>query len=281
MSSSLVAVSQASRRRSRSMKAAAIPSSSKRRPGRSAVAIRASPMPRCASPTKQDEFSVRDYTADDMFRDLMRISSGRANEDLIRTLCDNARQTADWLTDFGLEWEAGYPHTAGYRRSPKSGGQGLVDLLFRRLEGFGVTCTYETGALRTCSYDPDGCVRGIRARGPEGIVDIVGKGGVDPRLRRLPGERRDAGALPRPLRRLAHPPRQPLQHRRRPEHGDGRGRRSPPASGATTIPRSSMPAARRSSAASRPSTTTRWASSSTATASASSTRAKTSATTPT
>ncbi len=128
-------------------------------------------------PHEQDEFSVRDYTADDMFRDLMRISSGRANEDLIRTLCDNARQTADWLTDFGLEWEAGYPHTAGYRRSPKSGGQGLVDLLFRRLEGFGVTCTYETAA-QDLLVDPDGSVRGIRARGPEGMVDLIGKGGV-------------------------------------------------------------------------------------------------------
>ena len=128
-------------------------------------------------PHEKDEYSVRDYTADDMFRDLMRISSGRANEDLIRTLCDNARQTADWLTDFGLEWEAGYPHTAGYRRSPKSGGQGLVDLLFRRLEGFGGTCTYETAA-QDLLVDPDGSVRGIRARGPEGIVDLLGRGGV-------------------------------------------------------------------------------------------------------
>ena len=128
-------------------------------------------------PHEKDEYSVRDYTADDMFRDLMRISSGRANEDLIRTLCDNARQTADWLTDFGLEWEPGYPHTAGYRRSPKSGGQGLVDLLFRRLEGFGGTCTYETAA-QDLLVDPDGSVRGIRARGPEGIVDLLGRGGV-------------------------------------------------------------------------------------------------------
>ena len=128
-------------------------------------------------PHEKDEYSVRDYTADDMFRELMRISSGRANEDLIRPLCDNARQTADWLTDFGLEWEPGYPHTAGYRRSPKSGGQGLVDLLFRRLEGFGVTCTYETAA-QDLLVDPDGSVRGIRARGPEGIVDLLGRGGV-------------------------------------------------------------------------------------------------------
>ncbi len=73
-------------------------------------------------PHEADEFGVRDYTVDDMFEDLMRISRGRANPDLIRTLCENARQAAEWLTAMGLEWEAGYPHTAGYRRSPKSGG---------------------------------------------------------------------------------------------------------------------------------------------------------------
>ena len=73
-------------------------------------------------PHEADEFGVRGYTVDEMFEDLMRISRGRANPELIRTLCENARQTAEWLTAMGLEWEAGYPHTAGYRRSPKSGG---------------------------------------------------------------------------------------------------------------------------------------------------------------
>jgi tricarballylate dehydrogenase len=128
-------------------------------------------------PHERDEFSVRDYSADDMFADLMRISGGRANEELIRTLCDNARETADWLTAFGLEWEPGYPHTAGYRRSPKSGGQGLVDLLFRRLEGFNVPATYETAA-RDLIVDEEGAVKGVRCRGPEGVVDIMARGGV-------------------------------------------------------------------------------------------------------
>ena len=128
-------------------------------------------------PHDKDEFSPRDYTADDMFADLMRISSGRANEDLIRTLADNARETADWLTAFGLEWEPGYPHTAGYRRSPKSGGQGLVDLLFRRLEGFNVPATYETAA-RDLIVDEEGAIKGVRCRGPEGVVDIMARGGV-------------------------------------------------------------------------------------------------------
>ncbi len=128
-------------------------------------------------PHEADEFGTRDYSVDDMFADLMRISRGRANEALIRTLCENARGTAEWLTDMGLEWEAGYPHTAGYRRSPKSGGKGLVDLLHRRLEGLGVAVSYHMGATDLI-VDERRHVRGVRATGPEGVIDLMAQGGV-------------------------------------------------------------------------------------------------------
>jgi tricarballylate dehydrogenase len=128
-------------------------------------------------PHEADEYGPRTYTADDMFADLMRISRGRANEDLVRTLCDHARATAEWLTDLGLEWEPGYPHTAGYRRSPKAGGQGLVDLLHRRLEGLGAIASYETGATDLL-LDEARRVAGVRAASPEGIIDVEAAGGV-------------------------------------------------------------------------------------------------------
>ncbi len=128
-------------------------------------------------PHEADEYGGRDYTVDEMFSDLMRISQGRANPDLIRTLCENARETAEWLTGLGLEWEHGYPHTAGYRRSPKAGGQGLTDLLYRRLEGIGVTVSYETGAVDLI-VDGARNITGVRCHSPEGVVDITARGGV-------------------------------------------------------------------------------------------------------
>lgn len=128
-------------------------------------------------PHEADEYGTRDYSADEMFDDLMRISSGRANPELIRTLCDNARETVDWLTGFGVEWEKGYPHTAGYRRSPQSGGQGLVDLLYRRLESAGGVLSYETGAVDLI-LDESRTVRGVRCHSPEGILDVHGRGGT-------------------------------------------------------------------------------------------------------
>lgn len=128
-------------------------------------------------PHEADEFGPRDYTADAMYSDLMRISQGRANPELIRTLCDNARATAEWLTELGLEWEAGYPHTAGYRRSPAAGGAGLIDLLFRRLEGLGGLVSYHTGATGLL-VDERRNIRGVRCAGPEGVIDIEARGGV-------------------------------------------------------------------------------------------------------
>ena len=128
-------------------------------------------------PHEADEFGTRDYSVDEMYGDLMRISRGRANPDLIRTLCENARETAQWLTAMGLEWEKGYPHTAGYRRSPKSGGLGLVDLLHRRFEGMGGTVSYETAAMELI-VDDQRRVAGVRAHSLEGVVDIEARGGV-------------------------------------------------------------------------------------------------------
>jgi tricarballylate dehydrogenase len=128
-------------------------------------------------PHEADEYGARTYTTEEMYSDLMRISRGRANPDLVRTLCENARATAEWLTGLGLEWEQGYPHTAGYRRSPKSGGLGLVDLLHRRFEGMGGTVSYETAAMDLV-VDETRRVRGVRCHSPEGVVDIMAQGGV-------------------------------------------------------------------------------------------------------
>ncbi len=128
-------------------------------------------------PHEADEYGGRTYTADEMYSDLMRISRGRANPDLIRTLCENARATVEWLTGLGVEWEPGYPHTAGYRRSPKSGGEGLVDLLHRRLEGLGGTVSYETAAVDLI-VDETRRICGVRCHSPEGVVDIEARGGL-------------------------------------------------------------------------------------------------------
>ncbi len=128
-------------------------------------------------PHAADEYGARTYTEEEMIGDLMRISRGRANRALIETLVCNAAATVEWLTAFSIEWEAGYPHTAGYRRSPKAGGQGLVDTLFRRLEGRETTISYDTGAIELLT-DAKRAVIGVRCASPDGLVDLMACGGV-------------------------------------------------------------------------------------------------------
>lgn len=128
-------------------------------------------------PHRADEFHPRDYTEDDYRNDFLRISQGRANPELIEVIVKNAANTVEWLTYRGIEWEAGYPHTAGYRRSPIAGGLGLVNSLCRAGEGLGVAFSYETAARRLL-VDAKGNVIGCRVLAPDEYLDIYARGGV-------------------------------------------------------------------------------------------------------
>ena len=128
-------------------------------------------------PHPSDEFHPRDYTEDDYRNDFMRLSQGRANPELIEVIVKNAADTVEWLTYRGIEWEAGYPHTSGYRRSPIAGGLGLVNTLCRIAEGLGIAFSYETSAQRLI-VNTEGNVIGCRAQTPEEYLDIYARGGV-------------------------------------------------------------------------------------------------------
>ncbi len=128
-------------------------------------------------PHAADEYGARGYTEAEMIDDLMRLSRGRANRALVETLVREAAPTVEWLTALGIEWEPGYPHTAGYRRAPKLGGQGLVDTLFRRLEASEAAISYETAAAELL-VDSRRAVVGVRCSSPDGLVDLMANGGV-------------------------------------------------------------------------------------------------------
>ncbi|MFC1937060.1 FAD-dependent tricarballylate dehydrogenase TcuA [Chloroflexota bacterium] len=128
-------------------------------------------------PHPADEFYPRDYTEDDYRNDFMRLTQGRANPEHIEVIVKNAADTVEWLTYRGIEWELGYPHTAGYRRSPAAGGVGLVNTLCRIAEGMGIAFSYQTPAQRLI-VDAKGNVIGCRAQTSEEYIDIYARGGV-------------------------------------------------------------------------------------------------------
>ncbi|MBI3796289.1 MAG: FAD-dependent tricarballylate dehydrogenase TcuA [Deltaproteobacteria bacterium] len=128
-------------------------------------------------PHEPDEYCPTGQSTEDFFNAFLRVSRGRANKDLIRTLVDNAADAVDWLTELGVQWEKGYPNVAGYRRQPVGGGWQLVDTLYKHLEREGVHVAYETAAEQLLT-DRSGRVIGVRVLEPEGYTDVKARGGV-------------------------------------------------------------------------------------------------------
>ena len=128
-------------------------------------------------PHEPDEYCPSGQTKEDFFNDFMRVSRGRANEELIRVIVDEAADVVDWLTDLGIEWEKGYPNVAGYRRQPKGGGWQLVQTLYEELERGGVHVAYGTAAERLIT-DRAGRVAGVKVLEPDGYTNVMARGGV-------------------------------------------------------------------------------------------------------
>jgi tricarballylate dehydrogenase len=128
-------------------------------------------------PHEADRYGARDYSKEEFRGDLMRLSRGRASERLIDVLVDHAAEAVEWLTGHGVEWDEGFPHTAGYRRRPANGGQGLVETLFERCKKAAVAVLYETAGQELLT-DERGRIGGVRARGRDGPIEFSSSGGV-------------------------------------------------------------------------------------------------------
>lgn len=128
-------------------------------------------------PHGPDEYCPTGQTKEEFFNSFIRVSKGRANVELVRTVVDNATAAVDWLTELGVEWEKGYPNVAGYRRQPVGGGWKLVETLYQHLEGRGVHVAYETAGQDLLTAR-NGRVSGVRVLEPDGYTNIVARGGV-------------------------------------------------------------------------------------------------------
>jgi tricarballylate dehydrogenase len=128
-------------------------------------------------PHAADEYSPVSTTPEEMLDDFLRVTHGRANRDLIEVLVNRAADAVDWLTERGVRWEAGFPHTATYRLRPSGGGKGLLDVLYAHAEDVGVDIRYDTAA-RELLQDQRGRIVGVRALATDGFVEIFAPGGV-------------------------------------------------------------------------------------------------------
>jgi tricarballylate dehydrogenase len=125
-------------------------------------------------PHEADEYCNLTTTEDEFYNQLISVSGGRANSELIQTLTLDGRDTIDWLTKYGVKWAQGYPFTSRYRIEVAGGGSVLVDTLSTALEKQGIEFMYDTQATKLLT-DERRRVTGVRALGKEGFTDIYGR----------------------------------------------------------------------------------------------------------
>lgn len=96
------------------------------------------------------DFHVPDYSANDFYQDIMRITDGHADPDLARTLTNSAANTFEWLTEHlyaqDFEWQTTPLRTMYAAGRVWHEGEMLVDKLVRAAEKAGVDIMYEAEA---------------------------------------------------------------------------------------------------------------------------------------
>ena len=117
------------------------------------------------------------YPERQFVQDLERMSGGRAEPELVRTLVTRSRPTLRWMRGLGVEFVPLYAGQAfevdGKRRfwggltlQARGGGPGLVASLQRAAERAGIEVLYRCRAVRL--HVNDRAVRGVEAEGPAG-----------------------------------------------------------------------------------------------------------------
>ena len=134
---------------------------------------------------ESSRLDVEPYPAAAYLDDIMRLSEGKADPALTRILVQHSYQTVRWMQTLGVGFEL---YQTAVRQGGRisfpagaviqfwSGGPGLTQRLFRTAEGRGIDVVYEA-AVTDLLTAADGRVQGVRARTPEGLMDI-GAGAV-------------------------------------------------------------------------------------------------------
>ncbi len=121
------------------------------------------------------------YSEADFFDDMARVTQYRADPDLVEILITKSFETLEWMRGQGVRFVPSYGRQAfkvdgrfkfwgGLVVEISGGGPGLVDSLYKAAEAVGIDIRYETAALSLIADDRG--VHGVRARGPEGDLEI-------------------------------------------------------------------------------------------------------------
>lgn len=131
------------------------------------------------------EIEIEPYSKDEFYNKVIRLSEGRADQRFTEIFVNRSLDTVKWMREQGVKWDLNPLHMArvGDRLLWGSGqivlvangsGEGLVEMEYGIAEKKGIEILYETAA-RTLCIDESGKVFGVRAKGPEGFVEINAK----------------------------------------------------------------------------------------------------------
>jgi tricarballylate dehydrogenase len=123
------------------------------------------------------------YTEDNLYDDLMRVTEGLYDPDLVEVLVRQSRPTVVWMRGQGIRWilmfgrqsfKIGDRHRfwGGLNVEAVGGGAGLVESLFERCAARGIEVRYEAKATRL-RLDERGAVRGLECRDRDGFHELA------------------------------------------------------------------------------------------------------------
>ena len=185
------------------------------------------------SETEANSIEVGQYTENQFYDDMMRVTHGLSDPELAEILVSQSYPTMKWLQEHGVRFVLSFGRQA-FRDGDKfrfwgglvveavGAGKGLSDQQFDVCQQMGVEVRYATEGV-SLIQDQRGQVAGLRVKGPDGFENLAGRtvilaaGGFEAnaemRCRYL-----GPGWETVKVRGI------PIQHRRRHPHGAGSGR---------------------------------------------------------
>ena len=132
---------------------------------------------------EQDRIDVGSYDNSDFYADVMRVTEGLSNPDLLQILVSESYPTMIWMRDQGVPWILAYGRQAfehegklrfwgGLIVESVGGGKGLSDRLFELSQNLGIEVRYQSAATEL-KTDNKGKISGVIIKGPDGYEHIT------------------------------------------------------------------------------------------------------------
>ncbi|MFQ6029797.1 MAG: FAD-dependent tricarballylate dehydrogenase TcuA, partial [Dehalococcoidia bacterium] len=137
------------------------------------------------SEAEENSIEVGQYTEDDYYDDMMRVTHGLSDPELAQILVSQSHPTMKWLQEKGVRFVLSFGRQAfkdgdkyrfwgGLVVEAVGAGKGLSDQQFDVAQRMGIEVRYSTQGVKLLQ-DQKGRVSGLQVLGPDGFEDIAGR----------------------------------------------------------------------------------------------------------